>query len=222
MQQVNSEYKLELIIKCEFPGDKPTYFSWFKAGLAVACPNGAIMVKRYIFLNKFRRISLYVFQHFKKSGKWCCDWQVTPKITVVRLLNSPRDFLLGVTERGDIVVYNNQTQEFSYIKQYEILFRGLCLIYPVGEIIVTLAWCKTLTAWEVSTGTPVRCLIPRHLNSSLFRFLFRSIPSIVLTIPYLSYRILNTRTSQSDAMGGKSGYILCMMVRRSNCSRHFT
>ncbi|KAI4459081.1 hypothetical protein MML48_6g00013951 [Holotrichia oblita] len=134
--KVNSDYKLEMVIKCEFPGDKPTYFSWFKAGLAVACPNGAIM-------------------HFKKSGNWCCDWQVTPKITVIRLLNSPRDFLVGVTERGDIVVYNNQTQEFSFVKQYEILFRGLCLIYPVGEIIVTLAWYKTLTAWEVSTGTPI-------------------------------------------------------------------
>ncbi|GJQ70519.1 hypothetical protein Trydic_g14571, partial [Trypoxylus dichotomus] len=41
---VNAEYKTELVIKCEHPGDKPVYFSWYKAGLTVACPNGTIMM----------------------------------------------------------------------------------------------------------------------------------------------------------------------------------
>lgn len=109
-------------------------------------------------------LSVYL-QHFKKSGNWCCDWSVQPKHIVVRLLNSPRDYLVGVTERGDILVYNNQNQQFSFVKRYEIYFRGVCLIYPVGEIIVTMAWYRTITAWQISTGRPVNIFFSyyRHL-----------------------------------------------------------
>ncbi|GJQ81907.1 hypothetical protein Trydic_g3740, partial [Trypoxylus dichotomus] len=143
---VNAEYKTELVIKCEHPGDKPVYFSWYKAGLTVACPNGTIM-------------------HFKKSGHWSCDWQVTPDYTIVRLLNSPRDFLAAVSERGNILVYNSQNHEFSFVKQYEIFFRGLCLIYPVGDIVVTMAWHSTITAWDAITGLPASSYALREIDS---------------------------------------------------------
>lgn len=43
--QLNNEDNLELIIKCDVTGDNPTFFTWYKNGFLIACPNGDLKVK---------------------------------------------------------------------------------------------------------------------------------------------------------------------------------
>lgn len=98
-------------------------------------------------------------QHFKKSGEWICDWQVTPPSSMKNITSNYKDILLGITEDGEIMHYDFSENTFKYIRQYQNDINDLCLIYPTGEYFVTLQHNREIISWELATGEMVIIVI---------------------------------------------------------------
>ncbi|KAK5649933.1 hypothetical protein RI129_000962 [Pyrocoelia pectoralis] len=130
---VECDYSLKRIIEWPESGNTVTSFSWYKAGVIVGGPNG-------------------ILKHFKKCGLWECTSTFTPPEPLKKIITNYKDLLVGLSETGEMLYYNNAEERFKYIIQYESRINDVCLIYPTGEYFVTLQHNREITSWEVSTG----------------------------------------------------------------------
>ncbi|XP_031334791.1 cilia- and flagella-associated protein 43 isoform X2 [Photinus pyralis] len=91
-------------------------------------------------------------KHFKKCGSWECACSLTPPTPLKKIVSNYKDLLVGISETGELMYYNNSEDRFKFILPYESRFNDVCLIYPNGDHIVTLQHNREITSWEVLTG----------------------------------------------------------------------
>ncbi|XP_022907276.2 cilia- and flagella-associated protein 43 isoform X1 [Onthophagus taurus] len=130
---VNTEYKLDLVIQWGAVGNYRCSLTWYKGGILANGPDSEL-------------------RHYKKSGNWICDWKIKLTVPVIKVLASIRDNLIALNEYDDILYFDNHLNDFVTLREHESFFNDFCILYPVGEIIVTMARNQEITAWEVSTG----------------------------------------------------------------------
>lgn len=72
-----------------------------------------------------------------------------------QLLCTPRDFLLGIDNNKDLMVFDKENRTFRLIKEHENAFDTFCLINPEGKYVVVLEQRSELSVFDVRTGKMV-------------------------------------------------------------------
>lgn len=90
-------------------------------------------------------------------------WRGEPPEPIENITSNNKDQLVATTVNGNILHFDNDNWTFKYIQYYESKFNDLCLVYPIGKYIVTLAQNKQLTTWEIANGNMVRFVLQNQL-----------------------------------------------------------
>lgn len=100
-------------------------------------------------------------QYYKKSSttnNWELIWRAIPPERVTNITSNVKDIIVITTFYGNIVTLHpdNDKVTFIYRKTNETRFNDFCLIYPAGQIVVTLAHNDEISSWAVADGVKVR------------------------------------------------------------------
>lgn len=159
---------MEIVISCKNIGTHKPCLVWYKNGLLIYGPDNNIRVRCHNTSLSFILIDtifLLLLQYYKKSGQWILERTVECPEPFIRLLTSPKD-LVCISETDNIYTFNLNDNTFSMFLTNCGGLTDICMIYPMGNRMVSLAHNTELALWEIETGKFVRKL--------LFFFLFLS------------------------------------------------
>lgn len=94
-------------------------------------------------------------QHYKKSGNWSVDWELENPEPMRQLLPTGRELLICVSQKENVWLFNSSENCFGLLKHHESCFDDFCMIYPMGQYIVTLAQNSEVASWEIASGKMV-------------------------------------------------------------------